>query len=71
MNKSTSMMMMHDGSWHLPDERRGEERRGKEKGYIYIYIYKVTSQRCSKEENMMAWQGGLPFWVNWHHGLEE
>ena len=27
MNKSTSMMMMmRDGSWHLPGERRGEER---------------------------------------------
>ena len=38
MNKSTSMMMMHDGSWHLPDERRGEERE-RERVYIYIYIY--------------------------------
>jgi hypothetical protein len=31
------MMMMHDGSWHLPDERRGEERE-RERVYIYIYI---------------------------------
>lgn len=57
MNKSTSMMMMHDGSWHLPDERRGE---GKRKG-VCVCVCKVTSQRGSKEENMMAWQGKAAF----------
>jgi len=44
MNKSTSMMMMHDGSWHLPDERRGEERE-RERVYIYIYIYIYIKSR--------------------------
>jgi len=58
MNKSTSMMMMRDGSWHLPDERRGEER---ERERVCVCVCKVTSQRGSKEENMMAWQGRAAF----------
>jgi hypothetical protein len=52
------MMMMRDGSWHLPDERRGEER---ERERVCVCVCKVMSQRGSKEENMMAWQGRAAF----------